>query len=110
MVILTWYDKLPRLCHGKEFTLSTSSYKRTCSREKDFDPLANSAKQICLPIEPEEYNRILPDAQAFRQYLDRTIIQHSELFSEAIHQRYTLHDVLPESQKMPGIRFGAPPN
>lgn len=105
MVILTWYDKLPRLCHGEEFTLSTSSHKRTCSREKDFDPLANSAKQICLPIEPEEYHRILPDAQAFRQYLDRTIIQHSELFPETIHQRYTLHDVLPESQKMPGIRL-----
>lgn len=79
--------------------------KRNCSQEKDFDPLSNQSKQICLFIEPEEYGRILFEPEAFRRYLDREIESHPELFPAAIQQGYNLHDILPESKKMPGIRL-----
>jgi len=85
--------------------MSSIGRKRNCSREKNFDPLANKSKQICVFIDPEEYNSILFDPEAFRQYLDGTIEQHPELFPVAIQQGYKLHDVLPESKRMPGIRL-----
>lgn len=78
---------------------------RKCSREKDFDPLAKQSKQVCLPIEPEEYHRILDDATAFRHYLDGMIERHPELFPAAIRHGYTLHDKLPASRKLPGMRL-----
>ncbi|MCD4651671.1 MAG: hypothetical protein K8S56_07805 [Candidatus Cloacimonetes bacterium] len=71
--------------------------------EKDFDPLANKSKQICIFIDEEEYARILIDAKAFRQYLDGMIAQYPELFPVTIQQGYILHDILPESVKMSGI-------
>jgi len=78
---------------------------RKCSREKDFDPLANKSKQICLPIEPEEYHRIFDDAAAFRHYLDGMIERYPGLFPATIRHGYTLHDKLPPSKKLPGIRL-----
>lgn len=77
--------------------------KRNCSTEKNFNPLANKSQQICLPIEQEEYDQILFDPQAFRQYMDGMLGQHPELFPVTIEQGYKLHDILPESKKMPGI-------
>ena len=47
----------------------------------------------------------MSDAKAFRQYLDGMITQYPELFPVTIRQGYTLHDILPESVKMPGIRL-----
>lgn len=85
--------------------MSSIGRKRNCSRKKSFDPLANKSKQICVFIDPEEYNSILFDPEAFRQYLDGTIGQHPELFPVATQQGYKLHDVLPESKRMPGIRL-----
>ena len=85
--------------------MSTKGHSRECNREKDFDPLSNTSKQICLPIEPEEYQRILLDAKSFRHYLDSTIEQYPELFPLAIQHGYKLHDILPESQKLAGVRF-----
>jgi hypothetical protein len=83
--------------------MSLFSRKRKCSTEKDFDPLDNKSKQICLFIEQEEYDQIVQDPQAFRQYLDRMIEQYPELFPATTKQGYKLHDILPESKKMPGI-------
>ena len=85
--------------------MSSIGRKRNCSREKSFDPLANKSKQICVFIDPGGYNSILFDPEAFRQYLDGTIERHPELFPVAIQQGYKLHDVLPESKRMPGIRL-----
>lgn len=85
--------------------MPSTSQTRECSREKEFDPLANPSKQICLPIDEEAYHRMLYDAQAFRQYLDDAIDQYPELFPAAIQHGYTLHGILPESQKLPGIRL-----
>ncbi len=85
--------------------MSSPSHKRDCSTEKDLDPLSNKSKQICLPIEQEEYNQILCDPRAFRQYLGRMIEQSPELFPASIEQGYKLHSILPESKKMSGIRL-----
>jgi hypothetical protein len=67
--------------------------------------LAKGSKRICLPIEQEEYNRILCNPTAFRQFLDPQIAQYPELFPRTIAQGYTLHDTLPPSKKMPDIRL-----
>ena len=85
--------------------MSTSKRKRECCYEKDFDSLSNKSKQICISIEQEAYNHILFEPQAFRDYLDAMIGQHPELFPTDIEQGYRLHDILPESKKMPGIRL-----
>lgn len=82
-----------------------TGHKRNCSHEKNFDPLSNKSKQICLFIAPEEYDSILFDPEAFRQYLDSAIERHPELFPSAIQEGYKLHDILPESKKMSGIRL-----
>ena len=84
---------------------STSQRERNCSTEKDMAALAKGSKRICLPIEQEEYNRILCNPTAFRQFLDPQIAQYPELFPRTIAQGYTLHDTLPPSKKMPDIRL-----
>ena len=85
--------------------VTTAERKRNCSTEKDFDPLANKSKQICLPIEPKDYQHILFDPQAFRAELDDLMGEFPELFPNTIKQGYNLHDILPESKKMPDIRL-----
>lgn len=98
-------DFEPVLALRQAHILPLTIHERRCNPEKDFDPLANKSKQICIYIEEEEYNHILGDAKAFRMYLDDIIAQHPELFPVMIHQGYTFHDILPESKKMPGIRL-----
>lgn len=85
--------------------MASMAQTRVCSREKDLDPLANKSKQVCVFIAPEEYDKILVDHKAFRQALDHVIEQHPELFPSIIQQGYNLHDILPESKKMSGIRL-----
>jgi len=85
--------------------MSASVRQRNCSTEKDFDPLAHRSQQICLPIKQEEYEQILFDPQAFRQHLDQMIAQYPELFPTTIGLGYRLHDILPESRKMPEVRL-----
>jgi hypothetical protein len=81
----------------------TAHRDRKCSTEKDLENLFKGSKRICLPIEPEEYQRILVDPIAFRQFLDLQSAQYPELFPKAIAQGYTLHDILPLSKKMPAV-------
>lgn len=46
-------------------------------------------KTICLPFpEGAEYEALLEDAEASRQYLDRHIREHPELFPSDIEQGY----------------------
>lgn len=82
-----------------------SQRDRKCSTEKDMGTLSKRSKRICVPIEQEEYERILFDPIAFRQFLDSLITQYAELFPQMIAQGYTLHDILPLSKKMPNIRL-----
>jgi hypothetical protein len=73
-------DLEPVLVLQQEHIPPLTIHERRCNPEKDFDPLANKSKQICIFIGEEEYNRILGDATAFRQYLDGLIEQYPELF------------------------------
>lgn len=79
--------------------------KRICSKEKEFAPLDNKSKQICLPIEADEYARIIFDAEAYRSKVDDLINKNPELFPSTIKQGYKFHDILPMSKKMPDIRL-----
>lgn len=58
-----------------------------------------------MPIEPEDYQRILGDSQAFRTELDDLMGEFPELFPDTIAHGYKLHDILPASKKMPDIRL-----
>lgn len=62
------------------------------------------SKTVCLPIEQEEYSRIMLDAVAFRGFIDEMSKKHPELFPQGMAEGYTLHDVLPPSRKRPEIR------
>ncbi len=84
---------------------SKAKRKRTCSTEKDLTTLGHGSQRICLPIARTEYERIVMDPQAFRQWLDPLIGQYPELFPAAIAQGYQLHDILPVSKKLPGLRL-----
>ena len=84
---------------------STAKRKRTCSTEKDMTALVQGSKRICLPIVRAEYERIVLEPQAFRQWLDPLIGQYPELFPAAMAQGYQLHDILPVSKKLPALRL-----
>ena len=79
--------------------------KRQCSPEKEFDPLSNRSKQICVPLDQDNYQQVVKDAGQFRAELDPLIKEFPELFPVGIEQGYTLHDILPSSKKMPEIRL-----
>ena len=82
-----------------------STRSRECRHDKDTAALFAKSKRICLPIERAEYERIVRDKVAFRQYLDGQIAQHPELFPATIQQGYQLHDLLPPSKKLPNLRL-----
>lgn len=49
-------------------------------------------KTICLPIaEGVDYEQLVKDRKAFRQYLDDLIANHAELFPAEIAQGYCFH-------------------
>lgn len=85
--------------------MSSTDGQRHCSSNQDVDPSATPSKQICLFFDPEDHAHLEADPEAFRRYLDEAIDRHPELFPTAIHHGYQLHDILPESKKMPGIRL-----
>jgi len=82
-----------------------STHSRECDHEKKPEALFAPSKRICVPIERAEYERILGDKIAFRQYLDRQIAQHPELFPTTIQRGYQLHDTLPSSKKLADLRL-----
>jgi hypothetical protein len=52
-------------------------------------------KTICLPFpEGDEYERLMADGVAYRQYLDQQIAQHPELFPAEIVKGYWFHGVI----------------
>jgi hypothetical protein len=63
------------------------------------------AKQICVPMNREVYNRLWQDATAMRRYLDTLLASCPELFPPGIEHGYHLTGCLPESKKLPGIRL-----
>jgi hypothetical protein len=81
------------------------SSSRHCQTTKEFNPLASCCKQICVPLNPEEYSQMIVDPERFRRELDPLIAEFPELFPSTIQEGYQLHDILPASAKMSGVRF-----
>ena len=61
--------------------------------------------RVILPIRCNEYQQIASEPKRFRCWLDEMIVEYPNLFPAEIEQGYLLHDYLPESVKLPGIRF-----
>ena len=57
-----------------------------------------------MPITLEKYNEIIGSWHTYREWVDEMIVQHPELFPEAIRDGYTLHDER-GSDKLAGIRL-----
>ncbi|MBN1934633.1 MAG: hypothetical protein JW934_08200 [Anaerolineae bacterium] len=85
--------------------MSTSPRTRECSQEKNAAYASHKSRRICIPIEHEEYQRIIFDKKEFREYLDKLIEQYPKLFPSAIQHGYVLHGLLPASKKMPQMRM-----
>lgn len=77
--------------------------QRNCSKEQQ--EVVKVSKRVMLPIDMAAYEEIAKDGVEFRAWLDRMIAAHPELFPAIIHDGYVLHDYLPESDKLPGVRF-----
>jgi hypothetical protein len=67
--------------------------------------VAKPNKRVILPIGLERYHELMDDCALFRAELDKMIEQYPELFPAEISEGYELHDILPESCKLPGVRF-----
>lgn len=78
---------------------------RVCKTDKESAALFAPTKRLCIPIDQAEYDRILAEPVAFRAYLDAQVAAHPELFPAAIQHGYHLHDILPPSRKLPGLRL-----
>lgn len=77
--------------------------QRNCNRERR--EVAKRNQRVVLGIGLEEYQQLASDRVRFRAWLDNEIAMHPELFPMEIAQGYELHDILPESRKMPGVRL-----
>ena len=57
-------------------------------------------KTICLPIAGEiNYDKLVEDREAYRQYLNEQIATHPELFPEAICHGYRFHGWVESSRQ-----------
>ena len=80
---------------------------RTCVRTRagQRTDLPRGARQVCLPMDRETYDRLWNDAAAMRQYLDELLTSCPERFPTGIEHGFQLTGHLPESKKLPGIRL-----
>lgn len=76
--------------------------QRKCTKTKT--KVTRPQKRITLPIEQEQYNEIVDDCQAYRNWLDGMIAKYPELFPENISTGYVLHDER-SSVKLEGVRL-----
>ncbi len=76
--------------------------QRECTQNQT--EVARPQKRITLPIEMEQYNEIVADCQAYRQWLDEMIVKYPELFPENISDGYLLHDER-NSAKLENVRL-----
>ena len=62
-------------------------------------------KTICVPLDEPGYREIVDEPLLYRSYVDAIYAKHPELFPEGMKGGYTLHDILPYSKKLSGIRL-----
>jgi hypothetical protein len=80
---------------------------RSCSRGRtpQDDSTPRGSKQICIPMDKDQYDRIWSDPKEVRQFLEPLIRESTELFPQGIENGFRLTGHLPESTKMPGVRL-----
>ena len=76
--------------------------QRNCTKIKA--NVVSPNKRITLPITMEQYQEIVGDHRAYREWVDEMIVQYPELFPKEIVGGYSLHDER-ASEKMEGMRL-----
>jgi len=76
--------------------------QRQCTKTKAI--ITSPIKRITLPIPMEKYREIVDDCPAYRKWVDEMIVEHPELFPQAIGAGYTLHDER-ASDKLEAVRL-----
>ncbi len=72
---------------------------------KEQSKVSKMNPRVILPIRTMSISEIASDPKQFRRWLDEMIVEYPNLFPAEIGQGYMLHDYLPESVKLPGVRF-----
>ncbi len=62
-----------------------------------------ASKRVCLPMDREDYEVVVKDAQRFRAYLDDMVSKYPELFPVGMEQGYWLYGWERQSVKMPEV-------
>jgi hypothetical protein len=75
---------------------------RECTKTETI--VARPQRRITLPIEMENYGKIVDDSCVYRKWLDGMIVTYPELFPKSIADGYALHDER-TSGKLDGIRL-----
>lgn len=79
---------------------------RQCDRKRQaLENRPQAQRQICLPLSREDYDAIWHDTNTVRRGVEQMIDQFPELFPEGMENGFSFTGLLPESQKMPGIRL-----
>src|SRR6059058_4180298 len=88
-------------------TMDAPKRTRSCRRQPPAASTAppRGARQICLPMDRQTYDRIWDDAPAVRRLVQDTLARHPELFPEPMTRGFTLCGKLPPSKKLAGIRL-----
>jgi hypothetical protein len=63
------------------------------------------AKQIVIPMTREQYGNCWDDPQKTRDFVDRVLAEHPELFPPGTSDRYALHGFGRPSRKLDGVRL-----
>jgi hypothetical protein len=76
--------------------------QRQCTKTKG--DVTSPCKRITLPITMEKNDEIIGNGSVYREWIDEMIVQHAELFPDAIRDGYSLHDER-GSDKLEGLRL-----
>lgn len=75
---------------------------RKCKREKQEHAEVKNAR-ICIPVDHEQYEKNIDDAEWFRHYLDDCRMNYPELFPEILAKGYKCVGFCRISKKMPQV-------
>jgi hypothetical protein len=81
------------------------SRPRKISLDKETGLPSRGRQRICLPIERDNYQQLLADPVAFRQFLEQMIESYPVLFPSTIKGGYKLDGLVASSKKMPEVRL-----